>query len=271
MKPHTKFERSIMSTYRKSLWNRLIQGIKKYNLIQNGDKIAVTISGGKDSLIMAKLFQELKRHPEISFELVFITMDPGFNQVNLDLIADNTKKLDIPVEIRPSNTFDILSKHAKGKPCYLCASMRRGFLYNFAKELGCNKLALGHHFDDVIETTLMNMFYAGSFKTMLPKVKSKNYEGIELIRPMYLIREKDIKRIMKTNNIETMGCGCQLATCDITSKRATTKQLIKTLKEQFDDIDKNIFRAAENVNLDSIVRWKQDGKVHTYYDDFESK
>ncbi len=269
MKPHTPFERDIITTYKKDLWGNFIKGIKKYQLVSNGDKVAVTISGGKDSLIMAKLFQELKRHPELDFELVFITMDPGFNQINLELLKENAEKLDIPVIIRESHTFDILRKHAEGKPCYLCARMRRGFLYNFAKELGCNKLALGHHFDDVIETTLMNMFYAGSFKTMLPKVKSENFEDIELIRPLYLVHEKDIKRIMKANDIVTMGCGCELATCDITSKRATTKKLIAELKDSFDDIDKNIFRAAENVNLDSIVRWKQDGDVHTYYDDWE--
>ena len=189
----------------------------------------------------------------------------------MDLLEENCKNLDIPIIINKSRIFDIVANQNKGNPCYLCAKMRRGFLYNFAKEHGCNKLALGHHMDDVIETTLMNMFYAGEFKTMLPKVKSENFENIDLIRPMYLVKEKDIVRCFKSNNIQTMGCGCELNTCAIDGKRYTTKKLIEELKLSFDDIDKNIFRSAENVNLDSLVRWKKSGKEYSYYDDFDKK
>lgn len=268
---HTKLERDVVKVFNKKLWYKFVKAIKKYQLVEDGDKIAVTMSGGKDSLIMAKLFQELKRHPEMTFELVFISMNPGYHQENLELLKKNAKALNIPIIIKDSRIFDVVKRYGEKNPCYLCAKMRRGFLYNFAKEQGCNKLALGHHMDDVIETTLMNMFYAGEFKTMLPKVKSENFEGIELIRPMYLIKEKDIQQLIQLNNIETMGCGCDLNTCVMSSKRMHTKRLIETLKKEFDDIDKNIFRAAENVNLDSVYRWKKDDQVFTFYDDYNQE
>ena len=259
------FEKSIITTYRKGLWARFIKGINKYHLIEDGDKIGIAMSGGKDSLLMAKLLQELQLHSLIDFEIEFISMDPGFNETNLDLHFGNAKMLGIPLNISKSNIFEIIQKKTDGYPCYLCARLRRKFLYNMAKEKGCNKLALGHHFDDVIETTLMNMFYAGTFKTMLPKVKSSNRGNLELIRPMYLIKEKDIIRIMNYYNIETMACGCEISYCDIASKRSETKKLIASLKETFDDIDKNIFRAAENVNLDRIARYTKNGKEYIYY------
>lgn len=265
------FEKSLIKTYRKDLWSKFIKGIKKYHLIEDGDKVGIAMSGGKDSLLMAKLFQELKRHPLVDFEMEFISMDPGFNEENLELHFGNSEKLGIPLNISRSSIFEIIQRKTDGYPCYLCARMRRGFLYNMAKEKGCNKLALGHHFDDVIETTLMNVFYAGTFKTMLPKVKSANFEGLELIRPMYLIKEKDIIRIMNHHQIETMACGCEISSCDTASKRTETKKLIASLKETFSDIDKNIFRAAENVNLDSIARYTKNGKEYSYYDDYNQE
>lgn len=263
------FERDIIKKYRSGLWTKFIKAIKKYNMIQEGDKVAIAMSGGKDSLLLAKLFQELKKHPIMDFEIEFISMDPGFNEENLKLHFKNADDLGVPLNIERSDIFKIVQDIASDYPCYMCARMRRGFLYNLAKEKGCNKLALGHHFDDVIETTMMNIMYAGTFKTMLPKVKAKNFEGMELIRPMYLIKEEDIKKIMKSNGIETMDCGCEITACNTSSSRFKTKLLIKELVNDHKDIDKNIFRAAENVQLDSIYRWTKDGKEFTQYDDWE--
>ncbi len=262
------FERDIIKKYRKDLWSKFIKAIQKYELVNEGDKIAIAMSGGKDSLIMAKLFQELKKHPLVNFDIEFISMDPGFSPENLALQFDNAKLLGVPLNIEKSQIFDILREATSGKPCYLCAKMRRGFLYSQAEKLGCNKLALGHHFDDVIETTMMNVLYAGSFHTMLPKVKSDNFEGIELIRPLYLIKEEAILKIMNAHNIVTMDCGCELSTCDITSKRFVIKQLIKQLKIESPDIDKNIFRAAENVDLNGIYRYIKNKEEHIIYDEW---
>lgn len=264
-----KFERDIIKKFRSGLWTKFIKGIKKYNMIEEGDKIAIAMSGGKDSLLLAKLFQELKKHPLVNFEIEFISMDPGFSDENLKLHFENAEKLGVPLNIEKYDIFKIVDKIAKDYPCYMCARLRRGHLYSQAKEKGCNKLALGHHFDDVIETTLMNVLYAGTFKTMLPKLKSANFDNLTLIRPMYLIKEEDIIGIMKSNSINTMDCGCELTGCNTASKRYQTKLLIKKLKETSPDIDKNIFRAAENVNLDSIYRYVQNGKEHTFYDDWE--
>lgn len=264
-----EFERDIIKKYRSVLWTKFVKALKKYDMVKTGDKVAVAMSGGKDSLLLAKLFQELKKHPLVDFELEFISMDPGFNEENLKLHFKNAEDLGIPLNIGRSDIFEIVQKIASDYPCYMCARMRRGFLYNQAKEKGCNKLALGHHFDDVIETTMMNVLYAGTFKTMLPKVKAKNFDDIQLIRPMYLIKEDDIRKIMKSNNIETMDCGCEISSCNTSSKRYMTKQLIKDLVKQSKDVDKNIFRAAENVNLDSIFRWTKDGVEYTQYDEWE--
>ena len=266
-----KFEKDIIKTYRRDIWSKFIKGIKEYNLIEEGDKIAIAMSGGKDSLLLAKLMQELQRHPLKNFEIEFISMDPGFSDENLRQHFENAERLGIPVNINKSNIFKIVEKISNDYPCYMCARMRRGFLYNMAKEKGCNKLALGHHFDDVIETSMLNILYAGSIQTMLPKLKSDNFEGIELIRPMYLVKERDIKRIMKANNIITMDCGCEISVCNTSSKRYEVKQLIAKLRETSPDIDKNIFRALENVNLDKIVSWTQDGKKINRYDKPEKK
>lgn len=262
-----KFERDIIKTYRKELWSKFIKAIKKYKLIEEGDRIAVAMSGGKDSLLLAKLFQELKRHPLMNFELEFISMNPGYNEINLQLHKENALKLGIPFDIQDSNIFNIIDHMNMKSPCYMCARMRRGFLYNMAKEKRCNKLALGHHFDDVIETTLMNVFYSGTFRTMLPKLPSENFEGLELIRPMYLIREHDIKRIMKANNVVTMDCGCEMNTNPSSTKRQQIKQLIKTLSLDTEDVDKNIFRSAENVDLDGIVSYLENGIRYERYED----
>lgn len=266
-----KFENEMIKKYRKDIWSKFIKGIKKYDMVKEGDKIAIAMSGGKDSLLLAKLFQELKKHPLVNFEIEFISMDPGFSEENLKLHFENAHKLGVPVNIEESNIFKIVETISNDYPCYMCARMRRGFLYNMAQEKGCNKLALGHHFDDVIETTMMNVLYAGTFGTMLPKVRSKNFQGIELIRPMYLIKEKDIKRIMSSNDIETMDCGCEITVCSTSSKRFQTKQLIAQLKENDPDIDKNIFRAAENVNLDNIYRYTKDREEHIIYNEWEKE
>ena len=268
---HTSFERDIIKKFRPGIWSKFIKGIKKYNMVQDGDKIAIAMSGGKDSLLLAKLFQELKRHPLVNFEIEFISMDPGFSEENLDIHFGNAKKLEVPLNIERSNIFKILEKMGNDSPCYMCARLRRGSLYQMAQDKGCNKLALGHHFDDVIETTMMNMLYAGTFKTMLPKIKSKNYEGLELIRPMYLIKEVDIIKIMSHNNIVTMDCGCELEACSVSSKRREMKLLIKELKKTFSGSDQNIFHSAENVNLDSIARWTKDGKEYSFYDEWEKE
>ncbi|MBN2605035.1 MAG: tRNA 2-thiocytidine biosynthesis protein TtcA [Bacilli bacterium] len=265
----SNFERDIIKKYRKELWSPFIKAIKKYNLVNEGDKIAIAMSGGKDSLLLAKLFQELKRHPLMDFEIEFISMDPGFSNDNLKLHFGNAELLDIPLNIERSNIFEVIGKIAEDYPCYLCARMRRGYLYKMAQEKGCNKLALGHHFDDVIETTMMNLLYAGSIKTMLPKLKSQNFEGLELIRPMYLIKEKDIIKIMESNGLEAMNCGCELQACRVSSKRNEVKQLIKDLKIKSEDVDKNIFRAMENVNLDSVVRWIYKDEEHNIYEDYD--
>jgi tRNA(Ile)-lysidine synthase TilS/MesJ len=261
-----KFERDITKTFRRDIWNKFIKGIQKYDLIQDGDKIAVAMSGGKDSLLMAKLFQELKKHPLKNFELEFISMDPGFTEENLRLHFENAENLGVPVNINKSNIFQVVEKIAKDYPCYMCARMRRGYLYNMAKEKGCNKLALGHHFDDVIETTMLNMLYAGSIQTMLPKFPSDNFEGLELIRPMYLIKERHIIDLMKENNIETMDCGCEITVCRTSSKRYEVKKLIEKLRETSPEVDKNIFRAAENVNVDRIVSWTYEGEKYNRYE-----
>ena len=261
-----KFERDITKTYRKDIWSKFIKAIQKYDLVQEGDKIAIAMSGGKDSLLMAKLFQELKKHPLKNFEIEFISMDPGFGEDNLDMHFGNAERLGVPLNIEKSNIFKVVEKISNDYPCYMCARMRRGFLYNMAKEKGCNKLALGHHFDDVIETTMLNLLYAGSVQTMLPKLPSENFEGIELIRPMYMIKERDIESIMKDNDIVTMDCGCEITVCNTSSKRYEVKQLIKKLRETSQDVDKSIFRACENVNVDKIVSWTYEGKKHNRYE-----
>lgn len=266
-----EIERSIVKTYRKELWTKFIRAVKDYNLVEDGDKIAIAISGGKDSLLLAKLMQELKKHGKVNFELEFIAMDPGYHKQIRELLEENCKHLEIPVTIYESGIFNVIDEKAKEYPCYLCARMRRGSLYAKAKELGCNKLALGHHYNDVIETTMLNVLYAGNFKTMLPKLKSTNFEGMELIRPMYYIEEDNIKKFTNFCGIWPLNCACMVSAKKIGNKRYEIKDLIKNLKKNFDGVEKSIFKSAENVSVDSILGWQKDGQKVHYLDEYDER
>ncbi len=269
-------ERSIVKRFRKEIWRPFVKGINEYDMIQDGDRIAVCISGGKDSMLMAKLFQELERHGKKNFEVEYLVMNPGYNDINYQTILDNAKFLEVPITVFESDIFDTVAKDdIGGSPCYLCARMRRGHLYSQAQKLGCNKIALGHHFDDVIETIVMGMLYGGQIQTMMPKIHSTNFEGMELIRPLYLIREDDIKHWRDYNKLHFIQCACRFtescASCGGTekgSKRAEIKELIKMLSEQSDVIEKNIFRSVENVNLNTIIAYKKDGVKHHFLDEY---
>lgn len=265
-KPVEEIERSIITKYRKDLWSKFTKAIKDFNLVEDGDRIGIAISGGKDSLLLAKLFQELKKHGRDNFELEFIAMDPGYHESIKSLLIDNCNHLKIPVHIFESGIFEVAEKIAKDYPCFMCAKMRRGALYKKAQELGCNKLALGHHFNDVIETTMLNLLYTGNFKTMLPKLKATNYENMELIRPLYYIEEDTIIDYTETNGILPLNCACMVAAKKIGNKRYEIKDLIKNLKYSIKDVDKSIFKAAQNVNMDCILGWKKDGKDYSYLD-----
>lgn len=271
---HLEMERALIKRYRSKLYRPFVEALNEYDLIKEGDKIAVCISGGKDSLVMAKLFQEIKRHGKINFDLEFLVMNPGFNQENLDALINNCQLMDIPIKIKESNIFSVAYDYGGESPCYLCARMRRGFLYDFAKEQGCNKIALGHHFNDVIETTLLNMIYCGEFKTMLPKLKSTNHPGMELIRPMVKVYEKDIINYMTFCEIKAMSCGCKVAAGHVDSKRQEMKELVKELKKKYSIADKCIYKCAENVNLECVIGYKYKGKHHSFlekYDVIEDK
>lgn len=268
-------ELSIRKKFRKKIWCKFTKAINEYQLVKEGDRIAVCISGGKDSMLMAKLFQELKLHNKFPFEVKFLVMDPGYNPENRKLIEENAKKLNVPVTIFESDIFESVFNIEKS-PCYLCARMRRGHLYSYAKELGCNKIALGHHYDDVIETILMGMLYGAQMQTMMPKLHSTNFEGMELIRPLYLIREDDIKAWRDYNNLYFLQCACKFteecSNCDNeenTSKRLEIKQLISELKKINPFVESNIFRSVENVNLDTLVAYKKGGLKHHFLDDYD--
>ena len=267
-------EKSLRKKFKKSIWSKFTKAINTYELVKPGDKIAVCISGGKDSMLMAKCFQELKLHNKFDFEVKFVVMDPGYSPENRKVIEDNAKSLHIPITIFETDIFDSVY-HVENSPCYLCARMRRGHLYHFAQQLGCNKIALGHHYDDVIETILMGMLYGAQIQTMMPKLHSTNFEGMELIRPMYLIREADIIHWKDYNNLQFIQCACRFtegcASCGGTgkgSKRAEIKQLIKDLTQVSPYIEKNIFRSVENVNLDTVIAYKQHGERHSFLDDY---
>ncbi|MDY5306616.1 tRNA 2-thiocytidine biosynthesis TtcA family protein [Fusobacterium gastrosuis] len=265
LKPIEEIERSIQRKFRSELWSPFIHALKEFSMINDGDKIAVAISGGKDSLLLAKLFQELKRASKTKFEVVFISMNPGFNEENLKRLEKNLQYLNIPGEIYPDNVFQIAEKIAKDYPCYMCAKMRRGSLYSKATALGCNKLALGHHFDDVVETTLMSMFYMAKFETMLPKLKADNF-NMELIRPLYYVEEENIKKWVRTNGLSPMNCGCTVAAGKTSSKRKETKELLDLLVKNNPNIKKSIMQSAKNVNLEKIVGWKNKGEYFSYLD-----
>lgn len=267
LRPLNEIEKSIQKRYRSELWSPFIKGLKEFEMVKDGDRIAVAISGGKDSLLLAKLFQELKRASKTDFELVFISMNPGFNEINLSNLKKNLEHLEIPCEIYNDSIFEIAEKIAKDYPCYMCAKMRRGSLYSKATSYGCNKLALGHHMDDVIETTLMSIFYMGKFETMLPKLKSDNFD-IELIRPLFYVEEKSIIKWVRNNGILAMNCGCTVAAGKTSSKRRETKELIAELVKNNPDIKKRIVQSAQNVNLEKILGWKMSGEKFSYLDNF---
>ncbi len=268
-------ERSISKTYRKTIWNPFVEAVKKYQMIQAGDKIAVCISGGKDSMILAVLMRMLQRYSEVPFELEYIVMDPGYNAENRQKIEENAKILNIPVNFFNSDIFNVVVK-IEQNPCYLCARMRRGYLYSRAKELGCNKIALGHHMSDVIETTVMGMFYGSQIQAMLPRLKSTNYEGMELIRPMYCIKEDSIIAWSKYNNLDFIRCACRFTenyksndNKEGLSKRQEIKDLIKQMKKVNPNIEINIFRSIHNANVDTMVEYKLNDEFHSFLERFE--
>ena len=271
-----QIEEGIRKTWHKRLFSKFAKAIRTYDLVKPGDRIAVCISGGKDSMLMAKLFQELYRHHKFPFELKFLVMDPGYNETNRKVIEHNARLLGIPITIFETDIFDIVYKEEKN-PCYLCARMRRGYLYSKARELGCNKIALGHHYDDVIETILMGMLYGAQVQTMMPKLHSTNFPGMELIRPMYLIREADIKAWRDRNDLHFIQCACHFTdtctTCDpngrTVSKRMEIKQLIAQLKKVNPSVEANIFRSMENVNLNTVISYKQGDQVHSFLDRYD--
>ena len=271
----SEVEKSLRKKFKKSIWSRFTKAINTYELVKPGDKIAVCISGGKDSMLMAKCFQELKLHNKFDFEVKFLVMDPGYSPANRRMIEENSRLLDVPVTVFESDIFESVYNIEKS-PCYLCARMRRGYLYSHAKELGCNKIALGHHYDDVIETILMGMLYGAQIQTMMPKLHSTNFEGMELIRPLYLVREDDIKAWRDYNGLEFLQCACRFtencASCDneeSRSKRLEIKQLIKNLKQVNPFVEGNIFKSVENVNIDTVVAYKQNGVKHHFLEGYD--
>lgn len=268
-------ELSIRKKFKKKIWSKFTKAVREYELVKEGDRIAVCISGGKDSMLMAKLFQELKRHNKFNFEVKFLVMDPGYSPENRKVIEENVRKMKIPIQIFESNIFESVFEIEKS-PCYICARMRRGYLYNFAQQMGCNKIALGHHYDDVIETILMGMLYSAQVQTMMPKLHSTNFEGMELIRPMYLIREDDIKAWRDYNDLHFIKCACKFTdtctTCnneENQSKRMEIKKLIAELKKTNPFVEGNIFKSVENVNLDTVVGYKAKGVRHNFLDTYD--
>ena len=275
MEKYFEIERSIIKKFRKDIWSKFIKAISDYELIKENDNIMVCISGGKDSFLLAKCIQELIKHGKFPFTAHYVVMDPGYNKVNRQLIEKNAKLLNVPIEIFETNIFDVTAK-VEGNPCYLCARMRRGYLYSKAKELGCNKIALGHHFDDVIETTLLSMFYGSEIKTMMPKLHSDNFEGLELIRPLYLIKESAVLAWKKYNELTFINCACRFTeNCSIvddgTSKRKEMKNLVDNLRKINPSIDNNIFTSMNNINLNCVLGTKKDGKYTSFLDNYDNK
>lgn len=270
----TEVERSINKTYRKDIWKRFIAGINEYEMIKPGDKIAVCISGGKDSMILAKCMQILQRHSDFPFEVKFLVMDPGYTPENRQKIIDNAKLLGIPINIFDANIFNYVAD-VDDNPCYLCARMRRGYLYKNAQLLGCNKIALGHHFDDVIETILLSILYGAEVKTMMPKLHSTNYEGMELIRPLYMVRERDIIRWVNYNNLEFLQCACRFTekaeseNHETLSKRKEVKNLIESLRKNNSNVEMNIFRSVQNVNLQTLIGYHRKDFKYNFLDDYD--
>ena len=274
MEKYKEIERSIIKRFRKEIWAKFIKAVKDYHLINEGDKVMVCISGGKDSFLLAKCIEELKKHGGVNFDAFYVCMNPGYNEVNKEAILKNASILHVDLEMFSSDIFDVANMLNEKSPCYMCARMRRGYLYNKAQELGCNKIALGHHFDDVIETTLLSMFYGSEVKTMLPKLHSENFEGLELIRPLYLVKESSILAWCKYNDLAFINCACKF-TERITSsdkhisKRKEMKELIKTLRKLNSDIDYNIFKSLDNINLNCVLGTKKDGIYKSFMDDYD--
>ena len=271
---HKIIEKSIIKKYRKEIWSKFIRAVNDYELIKENDNIMVCISGGKDSFLLAKCIQELKRHGKINFNVNYVVMDPGYKEETKNKIIENAKKLNIDINIFETDIFEVANKLNKEHPCYMCARMRRGYLYNKAKELGCNKIALGHHFDDVIETTLLSMFYGSEIKTMMPKLHSDNFPGLELIRPLYLVKEQSIISWKKSNNLTFINCACKFTertanSTESISKRKEMKELIQNLRKVNKDIDYNIFKALDNINLNCVLGTKKDGIYKSFLKDYD--
>ena len=273
MERYREIEKSIIKKYRKEIWSKFIKAIKDYKLINEGDRVMVCISGGKDSFLLAKCIQELIRHGMVPFEAKYVVMNPGYREENLNQIINNAKEMNIPIEIFDTDIFQVSNKLNPENPCYMCARMRRGHLYNKAKELGCNKIALGHHFDDVIETTLLSLFYGAEIKTMLPKLHSDNFKGVDLIRPLYYVHEDAIISWKNYNELTFLNCACKFteksSLDEDFSKRKEMKELIKKFKEKNKDIDHNIFKALDNINLECVLGTKKNGEYHSFLEDFE--
>lgn len=274
MEDYKEIERSIITKYRKDIWSKFVKAVQDYKLINKNDKIMVCISGGKDSFLLAKCVEELQRHGKVDFDAYYVVMNPGYAEKNRNLIYSNAKRLNIPITMFDSDIFDVINTIGGEKPCYLCARMRRGFLYSKAKELGCNKIALGHHFDDVIETTLLSMFYGSEIKTMMPKLHSDNYEGIELIRPLYLVKEDAIISWKNYSNLTFLNCACKFTernemNDENTSKRKEMKELIKTLRKNNKSIDYNIFKALDNINLNCVLGTKKNGVYTSFLNSYD--
>ena len=276
MEKYKEIERSIIKKYRKEIWSKFVKAVQEYELIQENDKIMVCISGGKDSFLLAKCMQELVKHGKIPFTCYYVVMDPGYREYNKNLILDNANLLNIPIQMFESDIFDVVASVDSKSPCYLCARMRRGYLYHQAQELGCNKIALGHHFDDVIETTLLSLFYGSEIKTMMPKLPSENFPGIELIRPLFLVKEEAILAWKNYHGLNFLNCACKFTEeCSLnndgTSKRKEMKELIKNLRKINPGVDYNIFKALDNINLNCVLGTKKDGIYHSFLEDYEKR
>ncbi len=269
MERYREIEKSIIKKYRKEIWSKFVKAIKEFELIKENDKIAVCISGGKDSFLLAKCLEELKRHGQFKFDLEFIVMDPGYTKETLEQVIETAKILNLKINIFKSNIFEVSKKSLGDNPCFLCARMRRGHLYSKARELGCNKIALGHHFNDVIETVMLNMIFNGQFSSMMPKLKSENFEGIELIRPLYYVFEKDIISWAKKNDLNFIGCACSVTKKGI-GRRKQIKELIEDLKKINPNIDYNIFKATCNVNLNTMISYYKDSKIYNFLDYYDN-
>ncbi len=274
MERYKEIERSIITSYRKKIWTRFLKGITEFEMLKEGDRVAVCISGGKDSMLLAKCFQELQKYSKFNFELEFIVMNPGYNEKNKQKIISNAELLNIPIKMFETNIFECVDR-IDNRACYICARMRRGYLYKKAQEFGCNKIALGHHFDDVIETVLMGMLYGGQIQSMMPKLHSTSHPGMELIRPLYYVKEADIISWSKKNNLEFIKCACRIteknAILDgsVGSKREEIKNLIKNLRETYENIDNNIMKSTQNVNLNTLLAYRKNGQTYSFLDEYE--